>query len=296
VRTALSIGAESMQVFIGSPQTWREAIPDAETVAAFRAGVARHRLGPVLVHASYLVNLAAPAGPIREKSIAMIAWQLREAERAGAEGLIVHPGSGAGSERSEALARVVAAIREVLEDHHGTCRLLVENTAGQGATLGAPFEDLRSILAPFRRQDRLGVCWDTCHLFAAGHDVATRDGLERTLEAFDREVGLDRLHAVHANDSKTALGSRRDRHENIGDGHIGRAAFRRMLRHPALHPLPWILEVPGFDDRGPDRANIDRLRRLAGRSPTRALHEKHRVCRRLEGREQPASDRERGPP
>jgi deoxyribonuclease-4 len=269
VRTALSIGAEAIQIFIGSPQTWRVAIPDEETVAAFRADVALHRLGPVFVHASYLVNLAAPAGPIREKSLATIAWQLREADRAGAEGLILHPGSARDGRRPRALARVAEAMAVVLDGYRGRCRLLVETCAGQGRTLGGPFEDLRAALEPFGRDDRLGVCWDTCHLFAAGHDVATRDGLERTLAELDEMVGLGRLHAVHANDSQTPLGSHRDRHANIGAGHIGEAAFRRMLRHPALRRLPWMLEVPGSDDRGPDRASIDLLRRLAGRRPSR---------------------------
>jgi deoxyribonuclease-4 len=270
VGTALSIGAESIQIFVGSPQTWRPAVPDQATVDAFRAGVAAHRLGPVFVHAAYLPNLASPPGEIRDKSVATIAWQLREADRAGAEGLIFHPGSCRSAERAHAIERVVEATAQVLDGYRGRARLLLETCAGQGATLGGPFGDLREILTPFGRDDRLGVCWDTCHLFAAGHDVATRAGLERTIDEFDHEVGVDRLFAVHANDSRAPLGSRRDRHANIGEGLLGEAAFRRMLRHPALRPLPWILEVPGIDDRGPDRVNIDRLRRLAGRRPSRS--------------------------
>lgn len=269
VKTALSIGSEAIQVFIGSPQTWRVAIPDETTVAAFRADIARHRLGPVFVHASYLVNAAAVAGPIRDKSIATLYWQLREAERAGAAGLIFHPGSFGTAERRDALGRVAAAIATALDGYSGSCRLLLETTAGQGASIGSRFEDLGDLLATFPCNDRLGVCWDTCHLFAAGDDIATGPGLEHTLASFDAVVGLQHLHAVHANDSKTPLGSRRDRHANIGAGHIGEAAFRRMLRHPALRPLPWILEVPGLEDRGPDRASIDTLRRLAGRRPSR---------------------------
>jgi deoxyribonuclease IV len=269
VQTALSIGAEAIQVFIGSPQTWRVAIPDETTVAAFRADVARHRLGPVFVHASYLVNAAAVAGPIRDKSIVTLYWQLREAERAGAAGLIFHPGSFGTAERRDALGRVAAAMAVVLDGYSGSCRLLLETTAGQGASIGSRFEDLGDLLAAFPGDGRVGVCWDTCHLFAAGYDIATGAGLERTVAAFDDVVGLEHLHAVHANDSKTPLGSRRDRHANIGAGHIGETAFRRMLRHPALRPLPWILEVPGLEDGGPDRASIDTLRSLAGRRPSR---------------------------
>jgi deoxyribonuclease-4 len=264
VRTALSIGAEAIQVFIGSPQTWRVVIPDEQTVEAFRAGVARHRLGPVFVHASYLVNLAG-AEPIRAKSIATLAWQLREAERAGAAGLIFHPGSFGTAERRDALRRVASATGAVVDGYAGRCRLLLETTAGQGAAIGNRFEDLAELLAAFAGDDRVGVCWDTCHVFAAGYDIATGAGLEHTLASFDAVVGLQHLHAVHANDSKTPLGSRRDRHANIGAGHIGAPAFRRMLRHPALRRLPWILEVPGLEERGPDRPSLDLLRRLAGR-------------------------------
>jgi deoxyribonuclease-4 len=268
VRTALSIGAESIQVFIGSPRTWRVAIPDEETVGDFRRDVALHRLGPVFVHASYLVNLAG-AEPIRAKSIATLHWQLREAERAGAAGLIFHPGSFGTTPRGEALRHVASAMDLVLDGYAGRCRLLLETTAGQGAAIGSRFEDLADLLARFPGDDRVGVCWDTCHLFAAGYDVATGEGLERTLAELDAVVGLEHLHAVHANDSKAPLGSRRDRHANIGAGHIGTAAFRRMLRHPALRPLPWILEVPGLADRGPDRPSIDLLRKLAGRRASR---------------------------
>ena len=270
VRTALEIGAEAIQIFIGSPQTWKRAIPDEATVCAFRSGVAEHRLGPVFVHGSYLLNLAAGDDRIRDLSVATLAWQLREADRAGAEGLIFHPGACGSCEIALALRRVVDGMATVLDGYSGRCRLLVETTAGQGTTIGSRFEDIGFLLRELGTDDRLGVCWDTCHLFSAGYDVATRHGLERTLEAFDHEVGLHRLHAAHANDSKTPLGSRRDRHENIGEGHIGIIAFRRMLRHPALRPVPWILEVPGLDDHGPDRANIDVLRRLVGRVPSRA--------------------------
>ena len=270
VRTALEIGAEAIQIFIGSPQTWKRAIPDEATVAAFRSGVVEHRLGPVFVHGSYLLNLAAGDGPIRERSIDTLNWQLREADRAGAAGLIFHPGACGTCEPALALRRVLEGMVIALDGYSGSCRLLVETTAGQGTTIGSKFEDIGFLLRELGRDDRLGVCADTCHLLSAGYDVASRDGLERTLDDFDRLVGLGRLHAVHANDSKTPLGSRRDRHANIGDGHIGRAAFRRMLRHPELRPLPWILEVPGLEERGPDRASIDLLRRLAGRRPSRS--------------------------
>ncbi len=266
VKTARAIGAQAIQIFIGSPQSWKRSPPEAAVVDRFRAEVVEHDLGPVFVHGSYLINLAAQRPPILGKSVASLAWQLRAADRAGAAGLIFHPGSAGTASWDEALPKTVRAMEQVLEGYDGACRLLLETCAGQGATIGCRFEEMRDIMDALGRDERIGVCWDTQHLLASGYDVASRDGLEATVSAFDREVGLDWLCAIHANDSKVPLGARRDRHENIGEGHIGRAAFRRMLLHPALRPMPWILETPGFGGKGPDRESITLLHDLS-RSP-----------------------------
>jgi deoxyribonuclease IV len=261
---ALEIGAQSMQVFVGSPQMWgTPKYPDDE-VTGFREGVANQGLGPVFVHGIYLVNLASGNEPIYKRSVSALRSQLQWSNRIGAQGLIFHPGSALTDSYEVAIGRVVTALAAVLEGYEGSTKILLEVCAGQGQTIGDQFEELADIIHALGNDERLGVCWDTCHLFNAGFDISTKEGLDETVESFEQIVGFDRLHAIHANDSKTALGARVDRHENIGQGHIGEEAFRRMLNHPKLRDLPWILEVPGMDKKGPDVANIQILHRLAG--------------------------------
>jgi deoxyribonuclease IV len=264
VAHALEIGAQSMQLFVGSPQMWGTPKYPDEEVAAFRAGVADNNLGPVFVHGIYLVNLASGAEAIYKRSVTALRSQLQWSNRIGARGLIFHPGSALTDSYEVAIGRVITALAAVLEDYEGSTRVLLEVCAGQGQTIGDQFEELADIIHALGNDERIGVCWDTCHLFNAGFDVSTEEGLNETIESFERLVGFDRLDAIHANDSKTALGARVDRHENIGLGHIGEEAFARMLNHPRLRDLPWILEVPGMDKKGPDAANIQLLHRLAG--------------------------------
>lgn len=264
VKKALEIGAESMQIFIGSPQTWKEPSPHENDIVQFKKDVALYNLGPVFVHGNYLVNLAATNLEFIKKSVLNLYAALRVADRVGAEGLIFHPGSAGNTSYEEALKRVLKSLEVVLDDYQGRCKLLLEVCAGQGQTIGDKFSEMRDIISAMGHDKRLGVAWDTCHLLNAGYDVATKRGLEKTISEFEKEVGFDWLYAVHANDSKHPLGAKRDRHENIGMGHIGEEAFERMLSHEALRKLPWILEVPGFQDKGPDRENIQILRRLAG--------------------------------
>lgn len=267
VAKALEIGAESLQIFVGSPQTWRLPNPKPEEVSGFKRGVAEHGLGPVFVHGTYLINLAAERPDVYDRSITTLASQLYWADQVGARGLIFHPGSAGSASFEEALPRVVRALERVLSGYDGTALLALEVCAGQGQTIGDRFAEFADIFAALDGDRRLAVAWDTCHLFAAGYDIASAEGLERTVAEFERVIGWGRLIAVHANDSKTPLGSNVDRHENIGQGYIGEEAFARMLHHPALVDLPWILEVPGYDGEGPDRPNIETLRRLAGLPP-----------------------------
>jgi deoxyribonuclease-4 len=265
VTKALEIQAEALQIFVGSPQTWRSPNPSAADVEAFGRAVQQAGLGPLFVHGVYLINLGAERPDIYEKSVACLTEQVSWAGRVGAEGLIFHPGSAGRGSYEEALPRVVAALEQVLGAADGSARIVLEVCAGQGRTLGARFEHLAEMIAGAGADPRLAVCWDTCHLFGAGYDIASDDGLEQTLEAMDRLIGLGRLVAVHANDSKKPLGSGIDRHENIGQGYIGEEAFSRILTHPALEHLPFLLEVPGYDGKGPDLQNVSTLRRLAGR-------------------------------
>jgi deoxyribonuclease-4 len=176
--------------------------------------------------------------------------------------LIFHPGSAGKASYEEALKRVLQAIESVLKGYKGQCKLLLEVCAGQGETIGDRFQEFADILSAMGHDKRLGVCWDTCHLYNAGYDVASAKGLKQTIEEFGELIGFEWLYCIHANDSKNPLGARKDRHENIGKGYIGEEAFRRMLHHKELRGLPWILEVPGFEDKGPDKKNIDILKRL----------------------------------
>ncbi len=263
VKHALEIGAGPMQIFIGSPQTWIAPEPGATDISDFKKAVIEHQLGPVFVHGCYLVNLAASSIDNLKKSIENLYLGLRYADAIGAAGLIFHPGSAGKGDESEAIEKVVKSLEIVLHEYSGNCRLLLEVCAGQGGTIGNRFDQLGRILNAMGNDKRLGICWDTCHLYSAGYDIATEDGLERTMDEFHRTVGFEWLLAIHANDSKTPLGSRKDRHENIGQGHIGEAAFARMLCTPSLRSLPWILEVPGYENKGPDRKSIELLHRLS---------------------------------
>ncbi|HEY9776854.1 MAG TPA: deoxyribonuclease IV [Planktothrix sp.] len=264
VPKALEIGAQTIQIFLGSPQMWRQPNPGQQEVQAFMSGVREHKLGPVFVHGNYLVNLAAASPDNLRKSIENLRINLFMADSIGATGVIFHPGSAGQAPYADALAKVVSSLEEVLDGYSGNCKLLLEVCAGQGQTIGDKFSEFADIMSAMEHDQRLGVCWDTCHLFAAGYDIASARGLRSTMNEFEKFVGFEWLYAIHANDSKAPLGSRRDRHENIGQGHIGEAAFARMWQEPELRRVPWILEVPGLEKKGPDRSNIDLLKTLAG--------------------------------
>ncbi|HEY9718606.1 MAG TPA: deoxyribonuclease IV [Trichormus sp.] len=263
VAKAIEIGAQCIQIFIGSPQTWRPPSPASVEIQSFCQGIKQSGLGPVFVHGNYLVNLASASEDNLRKSVDNLRTALLVSDAIGAEGLIFHPGSAGTAAYDDAIDRVVRSLSLVLEDYDGRCRLLLEVCAGQGQTIGDRFCEFGHILKAMNKDKRLGVCWDTCHLFNAGYDVATKSGLRKTMDEFESEVGFEWLYALHANDSKTPLGARRDRHENIGMGHIGETGFALMMQQPELRSVPWILEVPGAQRKGPDRANLEVLRQLA---------------------------------
>lgn len=292
---AREIRAEAIQIFVGSPQTWRAPNPAPGDVEKFRADVQAADLGPVFVHAIYLINLAAERADIWEKSAASLISQVTWAGRVGAEGCVFHPGSRGSAPYAEGLGRVIAALERVLLEAEGEARVVLEVCAGQGQTLGVRFEQLAEMLDGVGRDGRLAVCWDTCHLFSAGYDIASADGLERTLDEMERVIGLDRLVLIHANDSKKPFGSGLDRHENIGHGYLGEEAFGRLLTHPALERVPFVLEVPGQDDRGPDLENVSALRRLAGRPFAVAATEGPDLLTALRVRPRPAHKVARAP-
>ena len=263
VSKALEIGAETIQIFMGSPQSWKAPSPKREELLGFAANMKESRLGPLFVHGNYLVNLASSSEDNYGKSISNLKAALHLADATGAKGLIFHPGSAGKDSYEQAIAKVIYALEQVLDGYDGACKLLLEVCAGQGQTIGDRFCEFKDILVAMGHDKRLGVCWDTCHLFNAGYDVASKEGLKRTIDEFEKEVGFNWLFAIHANDSKNPLGAKKDRHENIGCGYIGLDGFQRMLHHPLLRHQPWILEVPGFENKGPDKKNIDILKQLA---------------------------------
>ncbi|MFN8534150.1 MAG: deoxyribonuclease IV [Dehalococcoidia bacterium] len=262
---AQAIGAECVQIFASAPQDWRPPAHDPAVVAAFRDGLEAHAIAPVLLHGIYLLNPASTDAVLVARSVEAIVADLVWADRLGAAAVVIHLGSAGREPLEPALERCADALLSALSRYDGPASLLLETCAGQGATVGRRFEDLGYLLD--RLDERAGVCFDTCHVFAAGYDISAENGLAATIEDLDHAVGLARVQALHVNDSKRALGSNLDRHENLGDGLIGEIGFRRLLHHPAFATQPLILEVPGLAGDGPDRENLNRLRRWAGAPP-----------------------------
>lgn len=255
------IGAEAIQIFASAPQSWRPHSHTDEAIALLKSHAAESEVGPVFVHGIYLINLAAENPEHVERSVTSLAAALRFCEGAGALGTIFHVGSHKGAGFDTVRPRIVAAMRDALDRAPGESWLVLENSAGAGNTLAAKFAEIGELIRE-TGSDRVKVCIDTCHAFASGYDIAEPAGIEAAMEEFDREIGLDRLVAVHANDSKGPLLSGKDRHENIGEGYIGIGGFRTIMSHPAFRNVPFLLEVPGFTGKGPDRENVEILKRL----------------------------------
>lgn len=258
---AEELGAEALQIFLTPPQQWRSSKVEPEAAEAFRARMAASGIRPVFVHGVYLINLATDDTTHLTRSTSSLKSAMNSCGALGVQGVIFHLGSHKGQGLDAVFAQICRACTDVLENSPDSVWLVLENSAGAGGTIGARFPDLGRIIREVG-SPRLKVCLDTQHSYASGYDLATEPGLEAAMAEFDREVGFERLVAVHANDSKVHLGAGRDRHENIGEGLIGRDGFRRILAHPAFRDVPFLLEVPGFDGRGPDKANLDILKEL----------------------------------
>jgi len=273
---AVAIGCECLQIFVGSPRQWRLVEYDPADVAEFRRRRARAGLDPLVAHASYLVNLATADPELFRRSVDSLAHTVRGMDALEGLAAITHLGSARGAGWDECCERVALALRAVLK-RSSRAMVLLEGSAG--GTIGGTFEQLRDILDAAGRHPRLGVCLDTAHVFAAGWDLRTPEGVAAMVDAFDRRVGLTWLRTLHLNDSKSALGSRLDRHENIGEGWIGRDGFRAIFGHPALRHLPGLSETPGFDRRGPDRRNVMTLRTLRAAALSSAAAPGRRVAK-----------------
>ncbi len=261
---AAEIGANVIQIFTKQVNRWTERDVDSDTANAFRAACTQHSIIIGGSHDSYLINLASPDAELRERSYQSFCRELERCRMLELDFLASHPGHATDGEREAAIARNAEAIRNALSEVDGDTTILLEATAGQGTALGMSFEELAAILEGVgsRFRDRLGVCLDTAHLFAAGYDlVSDYDGVMNQL---DRTLGIESVGLFHMNDSKTALGSQVDRHETLGAGHLGEAPFRSIMHDPRFAGVPKVIETPKGDDPvRADRRNLRLLRRLS---------------------------------
>lgn len=265
-------GCEALQIFAKNANRWHSPALDADEIRRFRQRLDETGIGPVVSHASYLINLATTAPSLRDQSLAAFADEMDRAHALGLMGVVLHPGTCTDGTEAEALRAIANAIAVTLRLHpRRKTMILLEHTAGQGRSVGHRFEHLAAIIEHLGGSPRVGVCLDTCHLVAAGYDIVSADGYQRTFEEFEACVGFERLRAIHANDSKRPCGSRVDRHAHIGHGCLGEAPFERMLHDRRFAGLPMLIETAKAPARGGataialdplDAANLATLRRL----------------------------------
>jgi deoxyribonuclease-4 len=261
VGRAKEIGCEAIQIFGSSPQTWAFKPVPGEQIELFKQGLVDAGIGPVFLHAIYLINLGTPTSESLKKGIDSLINYMNLAADIGAAGVIFHPGSHGGRGYEAVLPQTVDAIKTVLDaSPDGPC-LAVENMAGMGQHIGAKFDELGGILKAVD-SPRLKICLDTQHAFAAGYDLTNPQGIKAMLDELDAGPGSANVAAVHANDSKRVCGSGVDRHDNIGEGFIGEEGFAAIMGDPAFAEVPFFLEVPGFEGKGPDQRNIDILKKI----------------------------------
>ncbi len=271
---ARKLGCSALQIFSASPRMWQGApvrIPELDA-SAFRARREELRLGPLVIHANYLINLAAAQPMLRTRSIQAFHDEIVRTVALGADFLVLHPGSRGEGSATQAIATIVESVKQATKRVPlGGLRILIENTAGMGTAIGSRLEEVGEIVAGLLRDLPAGACLDTAHLFAAGYDIRTAEGLASTIGQIENTVGLQNIPVFHANDSKIPLGGRVDRHEHIGKGKIGKEAFKRILQHPHLTTpagegvagRAFLAETP-IDDPGDDRRNVAMLWELAG--------------------------------
>lgn len=258
-----SIGCTAIQVFVKGNTRWQFPPLKDDDVAAFRAGLERGNIKSVIAHAIYLVNLCSNKPDFVRKSIDDLVDELTRCNTLGIPGLVLHPGAHVGAGEEAGLAGIVAGLDEVFDTTAGMdTQILLETTAGQGSCLGWKFGELAHIIKHVKQPERLGVCLDTCHVFAAGYDIRTADGYQQMWAEFDAEVGRDRLKAIHINDSKNPCGSRKDRHHHIGQGEIGLEAFRFLMNDKSLRNVPMVLETEKNKVMTEDVENMAILRGL----------------------------------
>jgi deoxyribonuclease IV len=264
--SAARLEMDTVQIFTKNNNQWQGKPLSPADIASFHESVQKHHLRLPISHSSYLINLASPDDVLRRKSIDAMVVELQRAAALGLEHVVLHPGSHTTASETEGLAHVAESLEEILAETRSLpTGILLENTAGQGSNLGWKFEHLGHLLSELRHPPRVGVCFDTCHAFAAGYRFSSAAEYRRMWEQFDDIVGMTHLQALHLNDSKRECGSRVDRHEHVGRGHLGLEAFWRIMRDPRLADLPMFLETPKGTEDGMehDTRNLMILRRLA---------------------------------
>ena len=270
IERGLERGCRSIQIFNQSPRMWRPTVYRDEDVLAFTEAMAESPIDAVVIHAVYLVNCASDDEEIRAKSLASLTHSLRVGQEIGARAVILHPGSAKTGDVPSAIARAGETIGEALRESDG-CPLHLENTAGAGGTLGRSIDELAALLAAAGGSERVGLCLDSCHLFASGFDIRTPAGIDRVVAEISAKIGSERIGSLHLNDSQTPLGSNRDRHANVGKGELGEDGCAAFLAAPAFQELPCVLETPGKNRSGASREEVSlavilHARGLAARS------------------------------
>jgi deoxyribonuclease-4 len=261
---ARHIGADAIQFFGSSPRQWAIRMPTEREAGEFKKAFAEARLHSVFLHAPYIVNLGTANVPLWKRSVELLTAHMKIANLIGAKGVIVHVGSGeSGLFREYSFGRAVAGIRQVLRRAAGKTMFMIENSAGGGEEIGKDFTEIALLIKQVGSK-RVGVCIDTAHAFEAGMIPSySKANVAHLATEIKRTFGWVRLIAIHANDSKTPANSKNDRHENIGKGFIGEEGFKNLLAHPEFRKIPFLLEVPGYNGNGPDKRNVDALKRLA---------------------------------
>lgn len=259
------VGCEAMQVFTSNPQGWSFNVRSEEELEDFKSKTKQYDISYVVGHSIYLINIASSNPYIYTNSINSLISGLVLAEKAGFTGVVTHVGSHTGSGFEKGIGQIVNALEQVLRTTEGKVPVLLETDAGSGDRIGCRFSDIGLILKKMAKNpyfDSIRVCLDTCHIFASGYDIRTAKGLEKTLDEFDKEIGISKLALIHLNDSIGELGSNKDRHEIIGEGQIGLKAFERIINHPKLRDLPGIIETPDAKSLADEDISLKRLKGL----------------------------------
>jgi deoxyribonuclease-4 len=261
VERAHELGCATMQIFSRNPRGWTVKPLDKDDIAEFKRLRQLYDIGPVFIHTNYLINLASPKPDLYERSIEQFVIDLERTEHLGAEYLVTHLGSASGQETEWMIDRVANALNMAMKLHAPKATILLENTAGEKGDVGYTFEQVNEVITRLRNADRIGVCYDTCHGFAAGYDIRTKQGVDAVAKKIEETVGLQRLKGMHLNDCLRDFGSRVDRHWHIGDGKIGEDGFRAMVNHQAFRDVPMIMETPKETEED-DPRNMKKVRSL----------------------------------